>query len=38
MYATAVGMEESETLLHYEITDRILRVYYDVRHELGDGF
>ncbi len=29
---------DAQPLLHYELTDRILRVYHDVRHELGHGF
>jgi GxxExxY protein len=31
-------MADDRSLLHYAITDRILRVYYDVRSELGHGF
>ena len=27
-----------ETLLHSDVSDRILRCYYDARHELGHGF
>lgn len=31
-------MPSNTSLLHYDITDKILRVYYDVRAELGHGF
>ena len=31
-------MASNPSLLHYDITDKILRVYYDVRAELGHGF
>jgi GxxExxY protein len=36
--ALPVIMSPDSGLLHYAITDRILRVYYDVRSELGHGF
>ena len=36
--ALPVIMSSDSGLLHYAITDRILRVYYDVRSELGHGF